>query len=564
MNKWIISIFILLIIASAVAVFATDLRNEIPSFRKASESQKFKGISQDGIVVVYNGEAFVNEGFKDEKDRLYVPIKMINEKIDSKFFYDIDEKVFTLTTMNQTIRTTLDSNVIKINNEPIEFSYKILLAKDKNILISLDFVKDYAPIQYAFYENPMRIVIDKRDEERKLADINKRKSYIRTKPTHKYPIIEDLSKGDTVTIFDEENDWYYVQTESGFLGYVQKKDVKNIRRFIPNKSALKSIRKNPAIRNKKINLVWHQVGGQAGNAGIKKLMTNTKGVNTLSPTWFDISDETGKLSNFASKEYVNWAHQQGYEVWALVSNQFKKDLTHEVLSYTSKREYVINQLIKYAKEYKFDGINVDFENVGKDDDENFLQFIRELSTKCYNEKLVLSVDVYVPQLWTAHYNRDEVAKVVDYIAVMAYDEHWSTSKESGSVASLGFVENGIEKTLKEVPRDKIILGLPFFTRLWNEKEVNGNIEVSSKAVDMTTAKETLLKNGAKIKWDEQVKQYYGEYTKDGIKTRCWLEETKSIEEKLKVYKNNQLAGTAGWKLGLEMEEVYGVINKYVK
>jgi spore germination protein YaaH len=239
-------------------------------------------------------------------------------------------------------------------------------------------------------------------------------------------------------------------------------------------------------------------------------------------------------------------------------------MTHEVLSSTEKREYVIKQILAFSALYDLDGINIDFENVGSDDGEYFVQFIKEITPYLKNQGLVVSVDMSVPRPWTEHYNREALGEIIDYLIIMGYDEHWSTSPESGSVASIGFVLEGVEDTLLSVPKERVILGLPYYTRRWREEIIDGEIVVSSKALSMSAAYNMLIENNAEINWDEVTAQYYGEYEISGILYRIWLEEERSIEEKVSLVQLYDLAGAAGWKLGLEKDEVWDVLYEYLK
>ena len=197
-------------------------------------------------------------------------------------------------------------------------------------------------------------------------------------------------------------------------------------------------------------MAWHQITNADANTTIASVLQNTKGINVISPTWFYLNDNNGNIASLASSDYVNYCHQNGIEVWALVSNLENKDVdTTSVLTYTSKRENLINNLISAAIQYNFDGINVDFEALSSEVGDSYIQFIRELSLKCANNGIVLSVDDYVPTSYTAFYNRAEQAVFADYVVVMAYDEHYSGSEEAGSVASIGFLRSP-SATVKQI------------------------------------------------------------------------------------------------------------------
>ena len=315
------------------------------------------------------------------------------------------------------------------------------------------------------------------------------------------------------------------------------------------------------------------------------MIADTKGLTTISPTWFSVKDTSGNLTSIASSEYVNYAHQSNLEVWGLIRNFdplggqgiTTSAETHELLSRTSSRENLTNQLISEALQAGLDGINVDFETIAEETGEHYIQFIRELSVKCRKNGIVLSVDNYVPKGYNAHYHRKEQGIVADYVIIMGYDEHYGGSYESGSVASIGYVRDGIEETLKEVPAEKVINAMPLYTRLWKEvpktegelaeqegtEAANYSVKVTSEAYAMKKARKAAEDAGAEFTWDEETAQNYAQWESDGATYKMWLEDLQSLEEKLKVMKENNLAGTAVWKLGFESQDLWELILKYV-
>ena len=308
----------------------------------------------------------------------------------------------------------------------------------------------------------------------------------------------------------------------------------------------------------KINLVWHQVTSQAANDNLSSAISGTSGLTTISPTWFTIKDTSGNISSLASSDYVNTAHQAGLEVWGLIDNFTNQIDTLAVLSNTQSRANIISQLITEALSCGLDGINVDFENITEEMSDHYIQFIRELSVECRKNKLVLSVDNYVPG-FTSHYNRKEQGVVADYVIIMGYDEHFVGSEEAGSVASIGFVKEGITETLNEVPKEKVINGLPFFTRLWIESQEG----LTSQAIGMQEAETAVANAGATASWDEETQQNYAEWNADGKTYKIWLEDEQSLEAKLKVMQEYDIAGVAEWKLGFEKAGVWRIISQYL-
>ena len=313
-------------------------------------------------------------------------------------------------------------------------------------------------------------------------------------------------------------------------------------------------------RDHKINLAWHQVTSEAANSAFDQTMEEVKGVNVVSPTWFSVTGGEGTISSLASAEYVDKAHAKGMEVWGLIDNFDENVSTLETLSKRSARTHIIEMLLSEAKRVGMDGINVDFEALTEEEAPHFIQFIRELSVTCRANNLVLSIDDPVPQ-YTAFYNRKEQGIMADYVIIMGYDEHTTGSESAGSVASLPFVEEGIVQTLKEVPREKVINAVPFYTRLWTE---NNNGMVSSEVFGMDQADKYVQEKGMEVYWNKDVSQNYGELVTAEGTQKIWLEDEKSLEEKMKLVQQYELAGVAAWKLGFERADVWEIISKYLQ
>jgi len=284
-------------------------------------------------------------------------------------------------------------------------------------------------------------------------------------------------------------------------------------------------------------------------------------LHVVSPTWFHLQKD-GLVTNLADSNYVKWAHQNGYQVWGLFSNSFDLDITHQMLSDPDLRIKVIKQLLSYVDLYQLDGINLDFENVYLKDKDLLVQFVRELTPLMHEKDRTVSIDVTFiskSENWSMFYDRKK-----DYVMVMAYDEHWGSSPVSGSVASLPWVEKGIERILEEVPNDKLILGVPFYTRLWiEEKDENGEVHVSSKALSMEKAEKWIEENQAEIQIDPIAMQKYVEVQKDSVTYKIWLEDGFSMQKRIEIMKKYRLAGIAAWRRGFESEDFWSLMADYI-
>lgn len=434
-------------------------------------------------------------------------------------------------------------------------------------------------MEYEVYDNPDRAVITSEWGEIQTAEI-KRDTQVRYQGGVKSPILTEISKGSKVVVLDDENDWMKVGTEDGFVGYVKTNALRDAATETTSREFEEPVYTNIS-KDYTINMAWHNVSNSDANSYILETIAGTKGLTTIAPTWFSLSDTEGNVSSLADSDYVNYAHQSNLEVWAVLRDFHgginSYDETYEVLSYTSKRTKVINQVIAEAIETGIDGINLDFELISTECGQHYIQFVRELSVKCRQNGLVLSVDNYVPQPYNEHYDIEEQGAVADYVVIMGYDEHTEGSYEAGSVASIGYLKNGITDALESVPTEKLIAGVPFFTRLWFEtpktkeeladeagtEAASYPDKVTSTAYSMDEAAQVVKNAGAEAQWDKETMQNYAEWDADGGTYKIWLEDEQSLEEKLKVIKSNNLAGVAEWSLGMEDSGVWDLILQYV-
>ena len=534
-------IFFIIIIATSFAL----VKKYMPNFNLIPAYEAFSELSEEKVGMVLGKDIIAMEYSPQiVEGEIFLPFDFVKDYIDPYLFWDEGTQKLTITTQNKVIRMKTDDLTYYINQEPLKL--QVPLRKFEEVpYIPFSFLEEWFDIEAVYHKESNIVVMDYTIEAKKIAEVIKKNASIRYEDNIKSPILEKLSLDEKLVLFDESGDWFYVRTERGIVGYISKKHIGNIKE-VEGKAVVEeeSFPTWEPVQGK-INLVWDQVF-KVESSEVPSKFEPIYGLDVLSPSWFEIEDEEGNLRNIASRRYVDWAHSQGYQVWAMITNPFSDpDLTHKVLSNTDSRENIIKQLLAFSSIYNLDGINIDFESLKKETGEYYVQFIRELTPLLKEQGLVVSVDMYVPSGWTRHYNRSEVGKVVDYIMIMGYDEHWSTSPKSGSVASIGWVEEGIKNTLKEVPNEKVILGIPYYTRLWAEEEVDGEIKVSSKAYGMSRGEKFLKDAGVETKWLEDVGQYYGEYSRGNIVYKIWLEEEKSIEEKVKLVKKYDLAGVAG-------------------
>ena len=509
----------------------------------------------------------------------YVEYSVAHNRINKRFYWDSNENVLLYTLPGGSVSAAVGSKEYTDITEKKSEDYVILKTEGKIAYIALPFIQQYTNMEYEVYDDPTRVVITTEWGEKKVASI-KRDTQVRYQGGVKSPVLTEVKKSDKVTVLEDENDWMKVATKDGFIGYVKTNALNSVEKELVSRDYEEPEYTNIS-ENYTINMAWHNVSNADANSYILETIASTKGLNTIAPTWFSLADTEGNITSLADADYVNYAHQSNLEVWAVLRdfhggiNSYEE--TYQVLSYTSKRAKLINQVISKALETDVDGINLDFELVSDECGPHYVQFVRELSVKCRQNGLVFSVDNYVPQPYNAHYDIEEQAAVADYVVVMGYDEHTEGSYEAGSVASIGYLKNGISEALKSVPADKLIAGVPFYTRLWFERPKtdeefaadegteaeNYPNKVKSSAYGMDDAAELISSMGAQTEWDDKTKQNYAQWEGDGGVYKIWLEDTQSLEEKLKVIKENQLAGVAEWSLGMEGSGVWDLILQYV-
>jgi spore germination protein YaaH len=552
------------ILILAVGIGIAVINKMTPSDEVMLLTEYYQVEDDTQVMIILQDEIFDRDGIMAD-GVVYIDYDTVVNEFNHRFYWDQNENILTYTTPTEIIQTEAVGNKYSVTKSMIKTEavsdYPILKLYGDNVYIALDFVEKYSDFAYRFYIEPNRVVIDYRWGEYLFTEVTKA-TQLRVDPDIKSPVLMQLSLGDELMYVTKDEaprkGFAKVMTRNGVIGYVREKNVKE--------SYYKEISSTftPPVytaqtRPDMINLVFHQIFNVETGGKLEELISNTKGVNVVSPTWFSINDVSGTMSSLASPGYVDIAKALGLEVWALVDDFNPEVDMYELLSYTSRRENLSNGLVEAAIQYKINGINIDFEKIPSKAGVHFIQFLRELSVKCRNNGIVLSVDNYIPAPYNQYYDRKAQGEIVDYIIVMAYDEYYSGSDVAGPVASIGFVKDAIRNTLVEVPKEKTIIAVPFYSRLWKE---TADGDVTSESLSMTPANSVFADNGIEPQWDDTYGSHYGEFEKDDALYKIWLEDAKSIEEKMKVIYDANVAGIGAWKLGLEKEEIWNIIIRY--
>lgn len=571
--------FVLLIILIIAAIAGIILWKRYSPSKEQYDMKKYYGIEKDGQVGITVDNKVVEAEGKLAGGKVYVAYNIVRDYINSRFYWDPNENVLLYMLPEDMISVDVGSKDYSISRKKKSEDYVILKTEGNTAYIALDFVQQYTNIDYEVSNNPDHVMIRTKWGKTDVATV-KKNTQVRYQGGVKSPVLAELKKKDEVTVVESEQNWKKVRTADGVIGYVKNKALKNEEKKNITRKFEEQDYSN-ITKDYTINMAWHNVTNQDANSAVAQRIAQTKGLTTLAPTWIHVADTDGNISSIASADYVSYAHKQNVEVWMTVRDfdggiSSEKE-SYELLSYTSRRETLITQLIAEALRVGVDGINVDFEKISDKCGEHYIEFIRELSVKCRQNGLVLSVDNYVPKSFNTQYDRKEQGIVADYVVIMGYDEYYAGSPEAGPVSSYNYVKEGITETLKEVPAEKVISGIPFFTRLWKEtpkteeelKSDKGtdaeqySATVESDAYGMDNAQAIVKQAGVDTTWDKKTGQNYATWEADGSKYEIWLEDSKSIEAKLKLMKKYKLAGTAEWSLGQESSDIWNLIQKYV-
>lgn len=539
--KPVIAVAVLVILVAILGIVTHVVMKYIPSSEKMDLNEYYGEMADGEIALVIGTEKLEERGLVDG-DRVYLPLDVVNTYLNQRYYWD---------SANQQILYATPSELTSVSASS-EAGDKVWV-KDDKVYLNLTYVQEFTDLDAYITKDPYRIAIQYKFKNVKTVTVKKNTS-IRYRGGIKSAILTSVKKGTKLRLIEEMENWDQVATDDGYIGYIDKKKVGEAEK-IKFERSFKKEEYSYLTMDSKVNMVWHQVTSTDANAYFADATANMTGVNVISPTWFYLTDTSGNIASIASADYVSQAHEKGLQVWGLIDNFTQEVSTTETLSSTAARQNIISQLIQAAQDVGMDGINVDFESLSEDVGTHFLEFLRELSIECHKNNLVLSVDNPVPEDFTSHYDRAEQGRVVDYVIIMGYDEHYVGS-EAGSVASLPWVEQGIQDTLDEVPAERVINAIPFYTRLW--KTTGGN--VTSEAIGMDQAQQTIADNNVETYWDKTTSQNYGKYDIDNSTYQIWLEDAQSVAEKVKLVSKYDLAGVSAWKLGFENNGIWQVIS----
>lgn len=557
--------FGIVLLIALIIVFSVLIRKYSPSKERMSLTDYYALSGEEEAAIILDNK-ILDTRARVIDDHVYLDYGFVYTQLNSRFYWDSNENILLYTTASNVISTEADSSSYQVAKSSSDWGRTIVKATADSAWIDIDFVKAYTNFTYSYEKDPSRVIMTSVFGEVTTVTVRK-DTCLRVKGGIKSEILKDLAKSDSLTVLEELDSWTKVATVDGVIGYAQNKYLSD-----PEKSILESDFQEESFthiqKDATICMAWHQVTNTAANNDIASILTNTKGINVISPTWFYLNDNEGGLANLASSDYVSYCHKHKVEVWALVSNLENSDAdSGTVLTHTSLRQNLVNQIVSMAIQYDLDGINLDFEALRSEVGPSYVQFVRELSIKLRNNGIILSIDNYVPSDYTAFYNRAEQAQFADYVVIMGYDQHTTVSEEVGSVAALDWVTESVDNTLQEVPATQTILGMPFYTRIWTlipDKESEGatSYTFTTKAYGMSRAWSMVKDHNVEPTWDEACGQYFAQFEEEGLTNQVWLENSDSMEQRLKLMQDRNLAGAAFWKLGFETQDIWDTVIKY--
>lgn len=559
----IIAIVLILIIGAVGA--GSILIDKYSYSRERADLDEYFGASAEGVqraIVLQDDQ--IEEKAVITNGLCYFDLATVHKYLNETFYADRAEGILLYTTPDQVIRAGFGETGVQTAAGTEELGYVPVYLENDTVYVAADYVKRYTDIAYEVFERQVQLYTQ--PEGMNVADVRK-KTAVRLKGGVKSPILRDLAKGEQVEILEEMETWIKVKTSDSIIGYVERKRLSDIREEEqPWETGYVEPEYTSIALDGKVNLGFHAIGGTAGNDTLDTMAGGAKGLNVVAPTWFSLNDNEGNFRSFGTAAYVQRAHALGMQVWGVLDDFNYNNETNAgidvygILSSTTKRQYLVGNIIQTALSLGLDGINIDFEKVGADSGEHFVQFLRELSIQCRANGLVLSVDNYVPFNFNDYYRLDIQGKVVDYVIIMGYDEHWHGSQEPGSVASISYVSDGLDKTLAEVPAGKVINALPLYTIVWKTEGTT----VTDEYLTMRNTADFISRVGIQPEWDDTTCQNYAEWSDGSAQYQLWVEDEQSVSAKLGVMAAKNIGGVAVWRLGYGTPAAWELIDSYAR
>lgn len=538
MKKIFLGIFLIIFLAAGAFLFVENRGTT----KISTKYDKFNFITEDKDID--------KDDFSIEDGMIYLSFDYIKKYLDESIEYDKSTEEVKIQNEHANKILKLNEYEAKFNSGTIDLRAPVIEKNGKIMLPIEAFIYDY-DVSLRYNKDIRLLLLDYRDKEYDLSKTTK-EAFLREDSSKRSPIIKKLPEGEKLYVYGEKSKFYKVRMPEGYAGYVLKEDVDDNFEKVNLASSRKNISESP------INLTWDYTYAEHSDEKVKQIK-DINGLDIIIPTWFSIRNGNGDMIDRGNLNYIKKYNELGVDVWAYLDNSFNPDITHEALSNENTRKKVIDKTLELCKKYNMKGINIDFEHTKIEDRDNITAFVNEFREKA-GADFIITVDV-TPQISSdvtkEPYDRKALAEVSDYIVVMAYDQHWSSSDEAGSVAQYKWVEGSINVLFRNVPNRKMILGVPLYTRLW--KESNG--KVTSKTISMNEVANIIASKGLNPSWDKDSQQNYVEYEENGSTYKIWIEDANSLEKKVSLVNKYNLAGVGSWRLGFETQNIWDVISK---
>ena len=545
-SKLIFNIFIVLVFLALLGgVFYLS-----PNYIREDYDGKTKVLINNNNVTL----KMKNDVYIDENNNVFLSLADVRNYFDKYIEYDKENGSIVTTSEINIAKMSTKDNKITINGQEEELNSSAI---EKNETIYLPFSEiseKVYDVDLEYIKDTNTIIIDSLDRKQEVANTTK-ETKLKYKPQTLSGTLEKLDANEQVVYIEETNNWAEVRSKDGTIGYIKKEDLGNVEVAREAKEYIDKVKG-------KVNLVWDYYSEYA--KAPDRTGETMDGVNVVSPSFFSLErGSNGEIYDNAKDdgaEYIEWAHNNNYQVWAMFSNNSLKDTTSQILNDYEKRETMIENLMDLVEEYNLDGVNVDFENMNESDKDVYSRFLIELAPRLKKIGKTLSVDVTAPdgsETWSLCFDRNTIANVADYIVFMAYDQYGTSSNKAGTTAGYNWVEANVKKFLGQEDAEKIILGIPLYMRLWEEEE-DGTAK--PEVVNMKDMFDVLPENQVAT-WDEELKQYYVEYEEDGKTYKMWVENEKSVGEKINLANQYNLAGIAFWEKDRETNDEFWTFVK---
>ncbi len=569
MKKAVPVIIALILIAIIGAVgFGEKILDKYSYSKESADLDEYYGVTdaavglEDGSLAIVLQDEIVDEQAVSREGSVYLDLDTVKKYLNEGFYADMQERKLLYTTANDTMLAYFDESGYSDGDGIHPVDYVVCYVQDDKLYVAAEYVRLFT--NYAYERFDRHIQMDTEWGVKQTMEITK-DTQVRLKGGIKSPILREVAKGETVELLEQMDTWSKVKTDDSVIGYVENKRLTNLSTEVETPVTDYIPEEYTSLNMEgKVCLGWHSIGGVGGNDTLESMVAEGKGMNVIAPTWFSLNDNEGGFRSFASAQYVDRAHGYGLKVWGVWDNFNYKNETGEdistlqVLSSTTAREQLVQSIVSTSLEIGLDGVNIDFEGLTSDCGEHYVQFLRELSVSCREAGLVLSVDNYVPFNFNDFYRLDIQGEVADYVIIMGYDEHWHGSKDPGSVASIDYVSNGLEKTLSMVPAEKVVNALPFYTILWKTE----GSEVTDEYITLNNVSDFLKRVNAETVWDEETCQNYAEWQSGDATYKIWVEDEESIKVKLNVMNAQKIGGVAVWRLGYGTSAAWDLIKAY--